>query len=219
MDNTLFDFVAAKRHACGRIAHFLGRDDGEALLSYFLHSKYGFESHENVRDYLVDRSLYSDDLFVQCCTIYETEKVRVLEPYPRALETLETLRKRGFTMAVVTDAKNRNALTRLTRVNLIQFFDHVISYDMTGAKKPAPDAFLLALKKLGTHPEETLFVGDSLRRDIAPARQLGMVTAYAAYGDRIIQNIETYQPDFILESIDQLVDIVERRTGKPVNSK
>jgi hypothetical protein len=49
----------------------------------------------------------------RCCAIYETEKVRVLEPYPRVPETLEELRRRGFPMAVLTDAHNGNPLARL----------------------------------------------------------------------------------------------------------
>ena len=85
-------------------------------------------------------------------------------------------------MAVLTDAHNGNALARLRKVDLARFFDHIISFDMTGAKKPAPDAFLLALKKLLTLPPETLLVGDSLRRDIAPAQALCMITAYANTG-------------------------------------
>ena len=32
------------------------------------------------------------------------------------------------------------------------------------------------MKKLNLHPEEILFVGDSLTRDIIPAKKLGMKT-------------------------------------------
>ena len=51
MDNTLFDFVAAKQHACREVAKFLGRDDWEVLFNCFLTSPHGFESHENLKDY------------------------------------------------------------------------------------------------------------------------------------------------------------------------
>ena len=294
MDNTLFDFVAAKQHACREVAKYLGRDDWEALFTCFLESPHGFESHENIKDYfdlcglleecsarrssgnppperenvvriqisqvnpipaksspprtpvsgaqngdqkisipsacaipskagstlpslnpvrdnlLADRSLYCNEVFSRCCAIYEAEKVRVLEPYPGARETLDELKKRGFPLAVVTDAHRVNALMRLRKAGLDGFFDHVISYDMTGAKKPAPDAFLLALKQLGTSPSETLLVGDSIRRDIAPAQQLGMVTAYAKYGDRNIRSRDPpdCRPDYVLGDIRDLVVIL-----------
>ena len=314
MDNTLFDFVAAKQHACREVAKFLGRDDWEALFSCFLNSKHGFESHENIRDYfdlcglleeysrrkntgevdekqddipnvpvspvknisadtppperenvvrisisqvtrspakssphgslptearagegqitvpsacaipavqsstqpplkpvrdnlLADKSLYCNGVFSRCCAIYEAEKVRVLSPYPSVRETLAELKRRGYPLAVLTDAHNGNALARLRKTDLFDFFDFIISYDMTGAKKPAPDAFLLALQKLQTLPSETLFVGDSLRRDIAPAQALGMITAYAKYGDRNIRTSDppNCRPDFVLGDIRELV--------------
>jgi putative hydrolase of the HAD superfamily len=298
MDNTLFDFVAAKQHACQEVAKYLNRDDWEALFNCFINSPHGFESHENIKEYfdlcglleectarknsdaggdrlnnppgtcaisdvacstrtapdarsegrispdthgsgridlphgvpftpeeqstepskkvvkvrdnlLADRSLYCNEVFARCCEIYEAEKVRVLEPYPGVRETLAELKRRGFPLVVLTDAHNGNALARLRRTDLFDFFDFVISYDMTGAKKPAPDAFLLALRKLGTSPSETVLVGDSIRRDIAPAKELGMVTAYAAYGDR---NIRARDPpgvaaDIVLNDIRELVGL------------
>ncbi|MGA2935325.1 MAG: HAD family hydrolase [Methanomicrobiales archaeon] len=319
MDNTLFDFVAAKQHACREVAKFLGRDDWEALFSCFLNSPHGFESHENIKDYfdlcglleecsakqnpgmpgerqdgsprtcsitgegcnpgrirdeegeergnfpgeppspgkkippatspphdqrngqlpsacggsftwevhstqpssketnpvgsgnlLADKSLYCNEVFSRCCTIYEAEKVRVLSPYPGVRETLGELKRRGFPLAIVTDAYNGNALARLRKTDLFDFFDFIISYDMTGAKKPAPDAFLLALKKLETLPSETLLVGDSLRRDIAPAQALGMITAYAAYGDRNVRTGDppNCRPDYVLTNIEEMVGLV-----------
>ena len=265
MDNTLFDFVAAKQHACQEVAKFLGRDDWEALFFCFLNSPHGFESHENIKDYfdlcglleecstrqtlgaqsegrihlpggcstsreacstppsskeanrkvrdnlLADKSPYCNEVFARCCAIYEAEKVQVLSPYPGARETLAELRRRGFPLAVLTDAHNGNALARLRKTDLFQYFDHVISFDMTGAKKPAPDAFLLALKLLQTLPSETLLVGDSLRRDIAPAQALGMITAYAAYGDRNVRARDPpdCRPDYVLGSIEELVRLVK----------
>jgi putative hydrolase of the HAD superfamily len=154
--------------------------------------------------------LYCNEVFSGACKIYEAEKVRLLEPYPGVRETLSELKRRGFPLVVLTDAHNGNAMARLRRTGLFDFFDFIISYDMTGAKKPAPDAFLLALEKLGTSPSETLLVGDSIRRDIAPAQALGMVTAYAAYGDRNIRSRDPpdCRPDIVLGDIRELVALV-----------
>jgi putative hydrolase of the HAD superfamily len=165
-----------------------------------------------VRDNLLaDRSLYCNEVFSRCCAIYEAEKVRVLEPYPGARETLAELKRQGFPLAVVTDAHNGNALARLRKTGLDGYFDYIISFDMTGAKKPAPDAFLLALRKLGTLPSETLLVGDSIRRDIAPARHLGMMTAYAKYGDRNVRGRDPpdCRPDYVLGAIRELLGVVQ----------
>ena len=158
----------------------------------------------------IPQGMRPDAWAFRCCALYETEKVRVLEPYPGIRETLGELRRRGFPLAVLTDAHNGNALARLRKVGLAEYLDYIISFDMTGAKKPAPDAFLLALKKLQTLPSETLLVGDSLRRDIAPAQALGMITAYAKYGDRNVRTADppTCRPDYVVTTIEEVVELV-----------
>jgi putative hydrolase of the HAD superfamily len=45
---------------------------------------------------------------------------------------------------------------------------------LAGCKKPDPAIFRAALDVLGAAPEEAVFVGDSLRRDMAGARGMGM---------------------------------------------
>jgi beta-phosphoglucomutase-like phosphatase (HAD superfamily) len=49
-------------------------------------------------------------------------------------------------MAVLTDAHNGNALARLRKVDLVPFFDYIISFDMTGCKKPAPDSVFIGVE-------------------------------------------------------------------------
>jgi putative hydrolase of the HAD superfamily len=209
MDNTLFDFISAKRHACRMVAATLGRTDGEDLFSYFLHSAHGFESHQNICDYLKDRLMYSDEIFHASCRIYEERKLAVLRAYPGVHEVLGHLRKNLLKTAIVTDAHNGNARARLERLQLYGYFDCVITTEMTGRKKPAREPFLLALRSLSVQPQETLLVGDSLRRDIAPAKALGMLTAHAKYGD---QNIPDYvvdqKPDYTLQDVRDLLHLL-----------
>ncbi len=49
-----------------------------------------------------------------------------------------------------------------------------IDSTLVGCKKPDPRIFRAALDSLGASPEEAVFVGDSLRRDMAGARAMGM---------------------------------------------
>ena len=208
MDNTLFDFVAAKQHACRKITEALGTTDPDAMYAYFVGSPYGYESHENLRSYLNDRKIFSEEGFLRCCQIYEEEKLRVLEPYPAIHRVLEEVKRRRKLTAIVTDAHASNALRRLAKLDLTRFFDVVVTHEMTGQKKPAVAPFLLALEQLGTRPAETLLVGDSLRRDIAPGKALGMITAHARYGDRNIPLHPPCTPDIILDSVEQILDLV-----------
>ncbi len=189
MDNTLFDFVAAKLEACREIISFIGTEKGDTaeepseLFRYFLRGTYGFEDYENIRDYMQERNLFTIKGYRKCCEIYENEKLQNLELYPTVTDTLGKLKELGLKLVIITDADTHHALARLTRVGLLNYFDFVVAADMTGTKKPDPAHFLFALETLKIKPEETLVVGDSIKRDIVPAHKLGFKTAYAAYGD------------------------------------
>lgn len=216
MDNTLFDLVGAQIAACHAVADYLGRPDGSALFDeYFMSDVRGFESHENIRDYLRDRSIPDNGNFHAACRIYETVKLDAVTPYTGVLPTLEKLRRDGFHMAIITDAHSRDATRRLERTGLLPFFDGMVSYDMVMVKKPAREPFLCALEMLRAGPEETVLIGDSPRRDIQPARELGMCTIYARYGDRFSNVRECPDADFIIDGMDELIPIIDSFSPAP----
>ena len=78
MDNTLFDFVAAKLEACREILSYI--ENGEStqnpseLFNYFLRGVYGFEDYENLKDYMQERNFYTPEGYEECCRIYDKRK-------------------------------------------------------------------------------------------------------------------------------------------------
>ena len=86
------------------------------------------------------------------------------------------------------------------------------------SRKPSENLFRVALKGLreqGIDPHETLHVGSSLARDIAPAKRVGMRTALFA-GDRgslaaTPEQLKDPQnrPDVLLTELQQINEIVE----------
>jgi putative hydrolase of the HAD superfamily len=209
MDNTLFDFVEAKLIACAAvIANLKVSVEPVVLLKYFLRPIHGFESHENLRDFLHDNHFYSDTTFNRCCIIYDEEKVAAITPYPHVAETLSTLRNRGLKLAVVTDAHNGNALKRLKKAGLEEFFNTIITMEMSGKAKPSPEPFVLAMTKLGVKASETILVGDSIRRDIMPAKALGILAVHAVYGDRNFHEGERDDADYVIHGIHEVIGVV-----------
>lgn len=204
MDNTLFDLVGAQIAACQAVVKQLGYNNGEELFSYFLSPSHGYESHENIRQYMNERSIPVDGLYRKACYVYETEKLRHISPYPGVLKTLHSLREDGYIMGIVTDAHSRDATLRLEKTGLLTFFSSIVSRDMIGHKKPAPEPFLLALKMLQAGNQETLLIGDSPRRDLEPGRLLGMRTVYARYGDRFSDDRSQVQADFTIDTLSDL---------------
>ena len=178
MDNTLFDLVGAQMTACSAVTRSLGMTDDDALYPYFLRPVHGYESHENILDFLQDHRIPISGSYDRARRLYEEEKIRAITPYPGVVGALSRIRDRGLPMGIITDAHSRDAILRLGKAGLLSFFCCMVSFDMVKVKKPAHEPFLLALDMLRSAPGEVLLVGDSPRRDIEPAKTLGIRTAW-----------------------------------------
>jgi putative hydrolase of the HAD superfamily len=208
MDNTLFDLVGAQLRACGEVAGYLGCGDADEIFSYFLRPVRGFESHENIRDFMAERGIYSASRLLEACNVYDTVKLASVSLYPGVGETLLFLSQSGIRTGLVTDAESHEAQRRLEKTGIAAYFNPVITFDKCGEKKPSPLPFVMALDALGAVSAGVLFVGDSPRRDIEPCRKLGMQTAYARFGDRFSASRDPVMADYTIDRMDELVRIV-----------
>jgi len=217
MDNTLFDLVGAQIAACQSVARHLNQNDGEDLFSYFLTAGHGFESHENIRQYMEERGIPVNGTYRAACRVYESEKLRGISPYEGVPGTLQSLHEQGYHMGIVTDAFARDATLRLEKTGLLPFFCCMVSYDMVKVKKPAPEPFLFALEMMKANAGEAVLIGDSPHRDIEPCRSLGIKTVYARYGDRFSKDRSSIAADFVIDTMRELPGILLEMQEKPDN--
>ena len=84
-----------------------------------------------------------------------------------------------YDMALVSNFYG-NIMTVLHDFGIRRFFNHVIESAVVGVRKPDPAIFLMACVAMHLQPSEVLVVGDSLSKDILPARSLGCATAFIA---------------------------------------
>ncbi|MFA5267932.1 MAG: HAD family hydrolase [Methanoregula sp.] len=208
MDNTLFDLVGAQMAACQEVTRSLGFTEENLLYPYFLRPHHGYESHENILDFIHDRRIPGPGSYDNARRIFEQEKIRCITPYPGVVDTLNHFQEKELPMGIITDAHSRDAVRRLEKTGLLSFFSCMVTYDLVGVKKPAPEPFLTALDMLQSTSDEVLLVGDSPRRDIEPGKSLGFRTAYARYGDRFSDDRSSVQADYILDSIAELPEII-----------
>lgn len=142
---------------------------------------------------------------------YRRERESKLIPYPHVTLTLVGLLKMGIKLGIVSDAPSREAWLRLSSLNLQHFFDHVVTFDDTGERKPSPVPFNKILNLLAVEPEAALMVGDWNERDIVGAAKVGMKTAFARYGD--VLHTKTTLADYELNDVNELLDIVKKENG------
>jgi putative hydrolase of the HAD superfamily len=92
---------------------------------------------------------------------------------PSTPRILQTLRDRGLTLGVISNADGRIA-TILRQCGIEQFFRVVIDSHRVGVEKPDPRIFQLALTQAQARPEQAIFVGDIYSIDVLGAERAGI---------------------------------------------
>ena len=93
----------------------------------------------------------------------------------------------------------------LQEFGLDGIFEEVIESAVVGIRKPDPQIFLLGVDALGMKPEEVTVVGDSLEKDIIPAKRAGCHTVWLkGEGWTNAQDGEN-QADRVIMTLDELL--------------
>ena len=220
LDNTLVDFMAMKRQAIDAAVDAMidaGLNmDFERVKGHInrIYDEEGIE-YQKVFDRLLIDVLGDVDHKVLASGVvaYRRAREAALKPFPHVSATLMELVKNGVKLAVLSDAPIREAWLRLSYIGFHHMFDHVVTFDDTGRRKPDPLPFRHVLDLLRVEPEQAIMVGDWAERDMVGASAVGMKTAFAAYGDTF--GNQEVKADFVLRDIKELLQIVlDEKSGK-----
>ena len=214
LDNTLLDFVKMKQFAVkaaitAMIEAGLNVDEEKAYQDIFdLYVEKGWENQQVFDDYLNQTvGQVSNKILAAGIVSYRRAREATLLVYPNVNKTLIELIKMGIQLSVVSDAPSREAWMRLYYLNLHHVFDPVLTFDDTGVRKPSPKPFKMALEIMKSTPDEVLMIGDWPERDVVGAKQIGIKTIFARYGDTF--GTVDSGADWDVNDIYELVDIVK----------
>lgn len=95
-------------------------------------------------------------------------------PNPGVTEFVAALQERGICMGVGTDMTADWQMKKLLRLGLLDKLNFVVTSEEAGVEKPEPELFQLCARKARCLPEECLFIGDNLKKDVLGAQAAGM---------------------------------------------
>lgn len=139
-------------------------------------------------------------------------------PIPYVKEFILDLHQHGVTLAVASSSPMDAIKRNLHALGLESYFSHLISGMDIEHSKPAPDIFLLALKKLGVKANECLIVEDS---------DHGVQAAYAAnipcigFLNKNSGKQSLSKAQILVEGFDEIrynfaSDVLKRYNGEPL---
>jgi pyrophosphatase PpaX len=132
----------------------------------------------------------------------------IARPFASTQQVISTLCGRGYAIGVVTSKGRDLALRGLKLCAIDTFVRQAVYLEDTTIHKPRPEPILAALEKLQIQPGQAVYVGDSFH-DMAAGRAAGVKTIAAAWGPMPRAELEREQPDFIADSMDDLLDIFD----------
>lgn len=97
-----------------------------------------------------------------------------------------------------------NIATVLKEFHLDGIFQTIIESAVVGIRKPDPRIFTLGVEALGLHPEEVVVVGDSIDKDIIPAKTAGCQTIWFKGPGWTDDPVDESIPDRVITSLEEI---------------
>lgn len=141
---------------------------------------------------------------------FNAERKRRMRLFDGVYESLKQVRSSGVPIVIYTEAEVASALFRIEKLGLWPEVDAIYAsvggwaqhpdrfrqqhYEgmlnsgkvvllAEGHRKPSPETLASICRAYGVRPAETVYVGDSLTKDVGMAIQAGVIAVWARYGN------------------------------------
>ena len=217
LDDTILDFHKAEYIALGKTFALFGLDPTEEVRARY--SRINKEHWERLErkeltreQVLVGRfgalfSEYGIDVDPEFCARRYEENLSIGHYFlPGAEEALERLSKK-YKLYLVSNGTAKVQASRLKSANIAHYFQKIFVSQLIGADKPDISFFVRCFAQIpGFDPKRAIIVGDSLTSDIQGGINARIATCWINPNHKPA----TVFPDYQIESITQLEDLLEK---------
>ena len=147
------------------------------------------------------------DLFLEFSKQYNLHQLDNARPYEGVNETINALHKLGIKCAVLSNKVDANSKMIINTLFKENTFDYVLGQLENMPLKPNPCGLNKVIDYFKLNKDEVLYVGDS-DTDMETARNGEVKVCAVTYGYREKSLLESYNPDFMINSIYELIKIV-----------
>lgn len=126
------------------------------------------------------------------------------------VDTLRVLRARDLHLGIVSNIDDDQLAHLLEVAQLGPYFDSILSSEHAESCKPDPAIFDAALRRAGCRADEALFVGDTIKQDIAGANRAGMRSVLLWHRDDRDPPAEAPRPHHVIRRIPDLLGLLAR---------
>jgi phosphoglycolate phosphatase len=152
------------------------------------------------------------EVFDEAFHAFNTTRKKTLHLYPGVDQTLRSLTENGVSLVAHTEGKLYSVLDRLNRLGILHHFSKVYCRERSSIahireevgkrwlesfplekvtelslhqRKPSPSVLQEILQKEEMLPTQSVYVGDSIARDMMMAKMVGVKATWAEYGTHV----------------------------------
>lgn len=114
--------------------------------------------------------------------------------------------KKHFKVGIITNGSSQRQRAKIINTKLNNYFDTIIISEEVGFSKPDKRIFELALNKLNVQPEDVLFIGDDLEKDIAGPQNVNIKGIW--FNPHRITNKTEIKPYSEIDTFDSLLSYI-----------
>ena len=128
------------------------------------------------------------------------------KPYDGVVELLDSLKKKGYILAVSSSKPEKFVKQILDYFDLTQYFTEIVGSEMGGKRTKKSEVIEETLTRLGYEKkrDQVLMVGDK-EHDVFGAREAGLECVAVSYGYGTMEELEAAQPLQIFDSAESLL--------------
>ena len=126
--------------------------------------------------------------------------------YPGVVEVLEHFKSKGFTIALLTTKSQEQAENVLRYFKIRDYFSSVNGRNPGAELKPSPVPLLHICESVSIPASQTMMIGDS-ELDVQCGFNAGAKTCAVTYGYRTVEQLTQEKPDFMVDSIKEIIEI------------
>ena len=137
---------------------------------------------------------------------------------PRVADMLGELKEMGLKLGVISNtAALYQVFDSLEEYGIRDFFQDVTLSSVTGFRKPCRDIFTVSLRQVRSEPEECVYVGDTVSRDVIGSKRAGFAAAIQI-GSKLTKEKDqalekALAPDVVIEDIYDVAQAVRVMIG------
>lgn len=126
--------------------------------------------------------------------IYWSAMLEKMTPFKYVMPLMKQLKHRKIEIGILTDLTAHIQYRKIKKLCITEYIDAIVTSEEVGAEKPSSIAFSRIIQKLHCNPEEILMIGDSQKKDIDGAVNVGMrgMLFLESYKDTMDERVMEY---------------------------